>query len=94
MANEQTVYTCVLNWINYDIEEREKFLARILQHVRLPLLSPQFLTDVCDKEAMIKKSFECRDMLDEAKKFYLRPDCHAEMMDSRFKIRTGLNFIK
>ena len=69
---------------------REQCIGRLLQHVRLPLLSPQFITDVCDEEPMIKKSFECRDMLDEAKKFYLRPDCHAEMNDIRFKIRTGI----
>lgn len=91
VANEQVVYNCVIKWINGDKKEREKYLANILQHVRLPLLSPQFLTDVCDKEIMIKKSFECRDMLDDAKKFYLRPDCHAEMNDSRYKIRTGKN---
>jgi len=91
VANEQTVYNCVFNWINFNTGEREQYLPKILRHVRLSLLSPQFLTDICDKEAMIKKSFECRDMLDEAKKFYLRPDCHAEMVDSKFKIRTGKN---
>jgi kelch-like protein 12 len=63
-----------------------------MTYTRLSLLSPQFLTDVCDKEAMIKRSFECRDMLDEAKKFYLRPDCRAEMNGLRFKIRTGWIF--
>ena len=47
------------------------------------------MKDVCDKEVMIKRSFECRDMLDEAKKFYLRPDCRAEMSGHRFQIRTG-----
>ena len=60
-----------------------------MMHVRLPLLSPKFLTDVCDKESLIKNSFECRDLLDEAKKFYLRPDCRAEMNGIRFKIRNG-----
>jgi kelch-like protein 12 len=28
-------------------------------------------------------------MLDEAKKFYLRPDCRAEMSGLRFQMRTG-----
>ena len=89
MPNEEVVYNCVMNWINFDQENREQYLPRLLQHIRLPLLSPQFLTDVCDSENMIKRSFECRDMLDEAKKFYLRPDIRAEMKDTRFKLRTG-----
>jgi len=89
VANEECVYNCVFNWINFDKKNREQYLSKLLSHVRLPLLSPQFLTDVCDKEVMIKHSFECRDMIDEAKKFYLRPDCRAEMNGIRFKIRTG-----
>lgn len=89
VANEEIVYNCLIEWTNYDIKNREQCLPKLMCHVRLPLLSPQFLTDVCDKEYLIKKSFECRDMLDEAKKFYLRPDCRAEMNGSRFRIRTG-----
>ena len=89
VANEECVYNCVFNWINFDKKNREQYLSKLLAHVRLPLLSPQFLTDICDKEVMIKHSFECRDMIDEAKKFYLRPDCRAEMNGIRFKIRTG-----
>ena len=89
VANEEIVYNCVFNWINFDKNNREQYLPRLINYMRLPLLSPQFLTDVCDKELMIKKSFECRDVLDEAKRFYLRPDCRSEMSGNRFKLRTG-----
>lgn len=89
VANEEIVYNCVIEWTNYDLKNREQHLPKLMSHIRLPLLSPQFLTDICDKEYLIKKSFECRDMLDEAKKFYLRPDCRAEMNGPRFRIRTG-----
>ena len=83
------MYNCVFEWINYDRKNREEYLPRLMNYIRLPLLSPQFLTDVCDKEEMIKMSFECRDILDEAKRFYLRPDCRSEMNGNRFKLRTG-----
>ena len=89
MASEEIVYNCVLNWINFDKKNREDYLPKLMTHVRFPLLSPQFLTDVCDKEAMLKKSFECRDMLDEAKRFYLRPDCRAEMSGVQYRMRVG-----
>ena len=72
VPNEEVVFNCVFNWINFDKKNREQYLPKLMVYVRLPFLSPQFLTDVCDKEIMIKKSFECRDMLDEAKKLYFR----------------------
>ena len=89
VASEEIVYNCVLNWINHDKKNREQHMPKLMAHVRFPLLSPQFLTDVCDKEAMLKKSFECRDMLDEAKRFYLRPDCRADMNGVQYKMRVG-----
>lgn len=89
VANEEIVYNCVFNWINFDKKNREQHLPTLMAHIRMPLLSPQFLTDVCDKELLIKQSFECRDILDEAKRYYLRPDCRFEMSGDRFRIRTG-----
>jgi kelch-like protein 12 len=53
------------------------------------VLSPKFLTDVCDQEALIKTSMSCRDLLDQAKRFYLRPDLRHEMNGVQFKVRNG-----
>lgn len=89
VPNEEVIYNAVLSWLKYNDEERSKHLSQLIGHIRFPLLSPKFLTDVCDKEPMIKRSFECRDLLDEAKKFYLRPDCRSEMTGARFKPRNG-----
>jgi kelch-like protein 12 len=47
------------------------------------------LTDVCDNEILIKTSIKCRDLLDEAKRFYLRPELRAEMTGIQFKARSG-----
>ena len=89
VSNEEIVYNAVFNWLNHDLENRREYLPELISHIRLPLLSPKFLTDVCDKEILIKNSFDCRDFLDEAKKYYLRPDLRSEMNGVRFKIRTG-----
>jgi len=87
VPNEEVIYNAVLSWLKYNEDERSKYLSQLIGHIRFPLLSPKFLTDVCDKETLIKRSFECRDLLDEAKKFYLRPDCRSEMTGARFKPR-------
>lgn len=89
MTGEEIIYNAVFTWINHDLEKRSQYLPKLILHIRLPLLSPKFLTDVCDREPLIKRSFECRDLLDDAKKFYLRPDCRCEMNGTRYKIRSG-----
>ena len=51
----------------------------LLEHVKLPLLSPAFITDVLDQEPLIRSSFVCRDLVDDAKKYHLRPDMRSKM---------------
>lgn len=50
MNSEEPVYEAVVDWVKYDPEERKSQLPRLLQHVRLPLLSAKYITDVLDKE--------------------------------------------
>lgn len=38
---------------------------------------------------MIHRSFACRDLVDEAKKFHLRPECRCELQNERSKARLG-----
>ena len=74
--SEEPVYEAVIKWVCHRLEERRVFFATLLEHVRLPLLSPQYITDVLDQEPLIRTSFVCRDLLDEAKRLinYLRND--------------------
>ncbi|CAF0817955.1 unnamed protein product [Didymodactylos carnosus] len=84
VLNEEIVYTAVINWIKHDLTFRSQFLLTLLQHVRMPSLSVRFITDICDSECLIKSSLKCRDLLDEAKRYYLRPDCRRLMTGTRF----------
>lgn len=40
-------------------------------------------------QKLIKQSLDCRDLVDEAKKYHLRPDCRCSMQNSRTKSRIG-----
>ena len=40
-------------WIKYNIEDRKEYLPSLLENVRLPLLTPQYLTDVIDNEVNV-----------------------------------------
>ncbi|TNN73313.1 Kelch-like protein 12 [Liparis tanakae] len=48
--SEEPVFEAVLNWVKHNRKEREPYLPDLLQFVRMPLLTPRYLTDVIDAE--------------------------------------------
>eukprot|EP00102_Acyrthosiphon_pisum_P024844 XP_016662054.1 PREDICTED: ring canal kelch homolog isoform X2 [Acyrthosiphon pisum] len=37
---EEKVFECVIKWVNHDLDRRNNFLPKLMEHVRLPLLKP------------------------------------------------------
>lgn len=50
VGSEESVFEALLAWIKYSPGTREEHLPRLLQYVRLPLLSAKYITDVVDSE--------------------------------------------
>lgn len=42
-------------------------------------------------QQLIRQSLDCRDLVDEAKRYHLRPECRHVMQNSRTKSRVGLS---
>lgn len=40
IQNEEIIYSALIMWINHDIANRKKYLAKLMSHIRLPLMSP------------------------------------------------------
>nr|KAG5708496.1 hypothetical protein BaRGS_026223 [Batillaria attramentaria] len=87
--SEEPVYQAVIDWVKNDEKNRVIWLPGLLQFVRLPLLSARFITDVIDCEPLIKSNHACRDLVDEAKRFHLRPDLRCRMNGPRTNPRIG-----
>uniref|UniRef100_A0A672S5A5 Kelch like family member 12 n=1 Tax=Sinocyclocheilus grahami TaxID=75366 RepID=A0A672S5A5_SINGR len=87
--SEEPVFEAVLNWVKHNRKEREPYLPDLLEYVRMPLLTPRYITDVIDIEPLIRCSLPCRDLVDEAKKFHLRPELRSEMQSPRTQARLG-----
>lgn len=41
------VFEAVIAWVNHDKDVRQEHLAHLMEHVRLPLLSREYLVQVC-----------------------------------------------
>ncbi|KAL5009869.1 hypothetical protein ScPMuIL_012174 [Solemya velum] len=72
--SEEQVFEAALAWVKKSMDERKDVMPELMVNVRLPLLTPQFLSDKVAPEDLIKNSLKCRDLLDEAKDFHLMPE--------------------
>lgn len=54
VRSEEQVFSAVMVWVKYNATERRPFLAQVLEHVRLPLLSPKFLVGTVGSDLLIK----------------------------------------
>lgn len=72
--SEEQVFAAVMTWVKKDVDARKDSLPILLTKVRMPLLTPQYLTDQVATEELIRTSHRCRDLLDEAKDYHLMPE--------------------
>jgi len=87
VRSEEQVFQAVMNWIKYNMSERRGHLAHVLQHVRMPLLSPKFLVGTVGSDILIKSDEACRDLVDEAKNYLLLPQERPLMQGPRTRPR-------
>lgn len=73
VPKEEDVFSSVVQWVKQDPGERTQHFSKLLKHVRLPMLDVPFLMQEVDSENLVKTDAECRDLLDEAKRYHLLP---------------------
>ena len=54
------VFEAIMSWVKRDLDNRTIHLPELLTKVRMPLLTPQYLTDRVATENLIRSSHECR----------------------------------
>ncbi|KAF5897404.1 kelch-like protein 5 isoform X1, partial [Clarias magur] len=86
VPDEETVVSALLSWVQYDAETRQTQLPALLQHVRLPLLKPQFLADM-ESNPLLRDSVECQRLVMEAMKYHLLPERRPLLQSPRTRPR-------
>lgn len=83
ITSEEDVFTAVLNWVKHDLAERSKYIAKLMLHVRLPLVNREFLMTRVDNERLIRENTECTDLLLEAMRYHLAPERRCALSSTR-----------
>uniref|UniRef100_A0A6I8NSS9 Kelch-like protein 3 n=1 Tax=Ornithorhynchus anatinus TaxID=9258 RepID=A0A6I8NSS9_ORNAN len=95
VSSEEKVFEAVISWINYEKETRLDHMAKLMEHVRLPLLPRDYLVQTVEEEALIKNNNTCKDFLIEAMKYHLLPlDQRQLIKNPRTKPRTPVSMPK
>nr|NVI72833.1 diablo [Cucujiformia] len=87
VRTEEQVFNAVMLWVKYNVSERRQHLPQVLQHVRLPLLSPKFLVGTVGSDLLVRSDESCRDLVDEAKNYLLLPQERPLMQGPRTRPR-------
>ncbi|CAG0917233.1 unnamed protein product [Notodromas monacha] len=84
--SEEVVFEALRTWARHD-SSRESDFPELLMYVRLPLLTPQYLSDRVAVDEFVRNSLRCRDLLDEARDFHLMPERRCLLQTLRTKPR-------
>ncbi|MCL4123292.1 UNVERIFIED_CONTAM: hypothetical protein GTU68_003602 [Idotea baltica] len=87
VPSEELIFQALVLWLKHDLDNRRQDMARLLSLVKLPLLSPQFLTDHIETNSLFKENRECQELIMEALKYHLLPERRLALQSSRTKPR-------
>ncbi|XP_022090242.1 kelch-like protein 17 [Acanthaster planci] len=87
ITSEEDVFNAVVLWVRADMPTRQRYVAKLMERVRLPLLTRDFLVNTVETEPIIRSSPECKDLLIEALKYHLLPEQRAVMQSPRTQER-------
>lgn len=49
-----------MSWVGGDLPNREQYLAELMEYVRLPLLSQDYLIQRVEEEPLLKQDTQCK----------------------------------
>lgn len=71
VPSEEKIFECVIAWIQFDPNSRQQHLGDLMQNVRLPLLSQEYILQRVEKEPLLGGDIRCKDLIIEALKYHL-----------------------
>uniref|UniRef100_A0A8C7VNN4 Kelch-like protein 3 n=1 Tax=Oncorhynchus mykiss TaxID=8022 RepID=A0A8C7VNN4_ONCMY len=95
VSTEEKVFEAMVAWIKHNKEARLEHMPKLMEHVRLPLLSRDYLVQIVEEEALIKNNNICKDFLIEAMKYHLLPSDQRHLIKTdRTRPRTPISLPK
>lgn len=94
VASEEQVFHSAMRWLDYSTDSRKNNFDKVLENIRLPLMTPYFLYDTVEKQEVIKGSPKCRALIDDAKNYLLLEDRRSELQTVRTQLRKSSGYME
>ncbi|XP_076253824.1 kelch-like protein 5 [Rhynchophorus ferrugineus] len=85
--SEEQVFNALMSWIQHDPAKRKKHIGKLLALIKLPFLSPAFLSD--QVEPAIGSDPFCQKLIMNAMKYHLLPERRIQMANQTTRPRKG-----
>ncbi|KAM3598119.1 uncharacterized protein V6R79_013789 [Siganus canaliculatus] len=86
VPKEEMVFEAAMLWLNKCPSRKQSF-EKVLEHIRLPLISPYYLHDVIESLDVVKENQGCQRLISEAKDYLLLKDRRGELYCPRARPR-------
>ncbi|XP_029914324.1 kelch-like protein 20 [Myripristis murdjan] len=86
VPKEEMVFEAAMLWLNKCPSRKQSF-EKVLEHIRLPLVSPYYLHDVIESLDVVKEHQGCQRLISEAKDYLLLKDRRGELYCPRARPR-------
>jgi len=73
VKEEKEVYKMLTRWTNHDVEGRKDYFCVLFQYIRLQFIPIDYIIDYIKKNELIKLYHECRDLLEDALEYHIKP---------------------
>lgn len=90
VENEEEVYIACLSWLNYDLEERQDSIAKLMSNVRFALISPYYFCDHIETNPLLNSSPEVNIILQTVRNCHMLSNRMPEL-DLNYMTRKGMN---
>ena len=87
VLNEEKVYEALIRWVKYDPRNRKRCFKDLIEHIRFPMMSPDYLIDQVESESLFQEFPNCRELLTEAHHFHLLPSRRGWFQTARTRPR-------
>ncbi|XP_042906342.1 kelch-like protein 5 isoform X2 [Parasteatoda tepidariorum] len=87
VPSEEEAFQSLMMWVDYDLPNRRKDLPSLLETIKLPLLSPQFLADHIETNPLFRENSTCYNLFVEAMKYHLLPERRSLLHSPRTRPR-------
>ena len=87
VLNEERVYEALIRWVKHNPKDRKTHFPDLIENVRLPMLSPDYLIDQVESEPLFAEFPKCKELLMEAHHYLLLPNRRNWLQSSRTRPR-------